>query len=282
MRLSKPDLKVEQQIHQAGLGLINIFGEDLFDFIDNSLKTKLGTRWLLDLQKTDYRYQSGNFKDPSNLLKDIIRNSSSPLRGPLREVIPQKESVAFYSRLQVVLDDRNEWVHHQINATEESLKILALNISPIAKKLDLATINECDFLIDLISLGVAVPFDSTDELPLLKEVADLNPGVVTPIVSEEDWRIGDRVDEGFLDHSYTLLLSGSVKDRKTGKLLEEANRSHGSRVSKLLLERKPSGGRLRITPGGIIAGYFEEHWGYIAQIQSGEWFPSHLDEKPIS
>lgn len=90
IRLSKPNLEIEQQIHQAGIGLINIFGEDLFRFIDNELNISRGTRWLLDIQKSDFRYQSGNFKDPSVLLKDIIRNSSSPFREPLRKIAPQK------------------------------------------------------------------------------------------------------------------------------------------------------------------------------------------------
>ena len=277
IRISKPDLKIEQQIHQAGIGLINIFGEDLFSFIDNSLKISSGTRWLLELQKSDFRYQSGNFKDPSVLLKDIVRNSSSPFRDPLRIVISPKESVAFYSRLQIILDDRNEWVHHQINATEETLKILAMNISPIAKKLSLQTLAECNFLIDMITPEIPILFDDSAGQLVSEESSILISETAALTINEKGWAIGDRVDDNFLDYSYTLLLSGSVKDRKSGNFLEEVNVSQGKNLSLMLLERKPSGGRLRITPEGIIAGYFEDHWGYIAQVVNVDWFPSHLD-----
>jgi hypothetical protein len=276
IRISKPDLSIEQQIHQAGIGLINIFGEDLFDFIDESLKSSLGLRWLLEVQKSDFRYQSGNFKDPSILLKDIIRNSSSPFRAPLRQMVPQKESVSFYSRLQIILDDRNEWVHHQIKATEESLKILAMNISPIARRLSLPILAECDYLVDMITLGISFPFDEASEQSISAQAPNSIPEITKSSINDKGWEVGDRIDENFLEHSYALLLSGSVKDRKSGNLLENVNETHGKRVSLMLLDRKPSGGRLRITPGGIIAGYFEEHWGYIAEVNATEWFPSHL------
>jgi hypothetical protein len=277
IRISKPDLKIEQQIHQAGIGLINIFGEDLFRFIDKELSISRGPRWLLDIQKSDFRYQSGNFKDPSVLLKDIIRNSSSLFREPLRKIVPQKESVAFYSRLQVILDDRNEWVHHQVIATEENLKTLALNISPIARKLSLETLEECNFIIDIISPEISTLQDDASDQSVSEELPIFEVNELVTNISEEGWTIGDRIDENFLDFSYTLLLSGSVKDRKSGSLLEEVNESFGKNVSQMLLERKPSGGRLRITSGGIIAGYFDEHWGYIAQVTDTEWFPSHLN-----
>lgn len=276
IRISKPDLSIEQQIHQAGIGLINIFGEDLFGFIDESLKASVGLRWLLEIQKSDFRYQSGNFKDPSILLKDIIRNSSSPFRQPLRQIVPQKESVSFYSRLQIILDDRNEWVHHQIKATEESLKILAMNICPIAKRLSLPILAECNYLVDMITLGISIPFDDTSEQSISDKSSNSITEVTTSLIDEKGWKVGDRIYENFLEHSYALLLSGSVKDRKSGNLLENVNDAHGKKVARMLLDRKPSGGRLRITPGGIIAGYFEEHWGYIAQVTTIEWFPSHL------
>ena len=277
IRISKPNLEIEQQIHQAGIGLINIFGEDLFRFIDNELNINRGARWLLDIQKSDFRYQSGNFKDPSVLLKDIIRNSSSPFREPLRKIVPQKESVAFYSRLQIILDDRNEWVHHQIIATEETLKTLALNISPIARKLGLETLEECNFIIDLISPEVSTLYADSPDQWVAEEISIIDAKELLTNINEKGWAVGDRVDENFLDFSYTLLLSGSVKDRKSGKLLEEVNDSYGKSVSQMLLKRKPSGGRLRITSEGIIVGYFDEHWGYIAQVVNNEWCPSHLN-----
>jgi len=43
-----------------------------------------------------------------------------------------------------------------------------------------------------------------------------------------------------------------------------------------MIARKPSGGRLRITSDGIVAAYFEDHWGYIATVTPEQWFPDHL------
>lgn len=192
IRLSKPNLEIEQQIHQAGIGLINIFGEDLFRFIDNELNISRGTRWLLDIQKSDFRYQSGNFKDPSVLLKDIIRNSSSPFREPLRKIAPQKESVAFYNRLQIILDDRNEWVHHQIIATEETLKTLALNISPIARKLGLETLEECNFIIDLISPEVSTLYADSPDQWVAEEISIIDAKELLTNINEKGWAVGDR------------------------------------------------------------------------------------------
>jgi hypothetical protein len=276
IRISIPDLQVEQQIHQAGLGLINLFGEDLFRFIDEALSIRNGKKWLLELQKTDFRYQSGNFKDPSTLLKDIIRNSNSPFRGPLKDVITQKDSVQFYNRLQIILEDRNDWVHHQVQVSEETLKTLAMNIAPIATRISLSVLDECNMLINLIDFDSPPLFDdaASDSSSPLSSSGQSSPSIQK--ANGEEFSVGERINDEFLDHSYTLQLSGSVKDRKSGLLLEELRGSAGKTFGKLLLERKPNGGRLRVTAEGIIAGYFDEHWGYIATTSPQNWFPSHL------
>jgi hypothetical protein len=44
----------------------------------------------------------------------------------------------------------------------------------------------------------------------------------------------------------------------------------------LLIARKPSGGRLRITPEGSIAAYFGDSWGFLAKVTPVTCFPGHL------
>ena len=283
LRIVKPDLKIEQQIHQTGIGLINLFGEDFFNYVDRGLSETHGKRWFLDLQKADFKYQNSNFKDPSNLLKELIRNSGSIFRIPLRNDINQKDSVGFYNRLNVVLVERNEWVHHQINATEERLKSLIMIISPIASKLRLPIEVELDFLLDIIAPETDVIADGTDEELFSDQDTNFNGSIENTLPEQifndpdekSGLRIGDQIDEKFLDHSYSLLLSGSVKDRRSGILLHEVN-PLAVNVGSKLLERKPTGGRLHITKSGLIAAYFEDHWGYVFEVDASHWFPGHL------
>ena len=110
MRLAIPNLDQEEQIHQTGIGLINLLGVDLFYSINMDLEVVEGIDWLTKYRKSSLVYLNYNFNDPSNLLKELLRVSSSPLRNPIRKVIPAKENVVFFNRLQVILDDINDWI----------------------------------------------------------------------------------------------------------------------------------------------------------------------------
>ncbi len=84
MRLAVPDLHQEEQVHQTGVALINLLGVDLFKFINSSLENSDGTDWLTTYRKSNLVYANYNFIDPSNLLKELLRVSTSPLRKPIR------------------------------------------------------------------------------------------------------------------------------------------------------------------------------------------------------
>ena len=99
MRLAIPNLDQEEQIHQTGIGLINLLGVDLFNSINLELEAVEGVDWLTRYRKSSLVYLNYNFNDPSNLLKELLRVSSSPLRNPIKKVIPAKEIVAFFNRL---------------------------------------------------------------------------------------------------------------------------------------------------------------------------------------
>ncbi len=278
MRLAIPDLGQEGQIHQTGIGLINLLGIDLFLAINQSLERTDGIDWLTKYRKTSLVYQNYNFNDPSNLLKELLRVSTSPLRRPIKEEVAQKDILPFFNRLQIILDDRNDWVHHNSNFTRENLKTLVLNIYPIAEKLGLQMIDECDFLLSrLDGIEPDVPqvedpivasSDSSSESELVKGIQEL--------ISNLDLEVGSLIEGKFLEYSYVLHLTGEIRNRKTNELLSVLKPDLAATLGGVMIARKPSGGRLRVTSEGIVAAYFEDHWGYIATVTPEQWFPDHL------
>jgi hypothetical protein len=278
MRLAIPDLDQEGQIHQTGIGLINLLGIDLFDSINKNLEISDGVDWLTKYRKTNLVYLNYNFNDPSNLLKELLRVSTSPLRKPIKEKIEQKQIVAFFNRLQVILDDRNDWVHHNSTFTRENLKTLILNIYPVAEKLGLVMIEECDFLLSKLD-GIEPDVPQMDNPIVASTVSTTEPELVKgiqEIVSNSDLQVGELIEGKFLDYSYVLHLTGEIRNRKSNELLSELKPNFAVAIGTLMVARKPSGGRLRITSEGIVAAYFEDHWGYIATVTPEQWFPDHL------
>ncbi len=278
MRLAIPNLDQEEQIHQTGIGLINLLGVDLFNSINLELEAVEGVDWLTKYRKSSLVYLNYNFNDPSNLLKELLRVSSSPLRNPIRKVIPAKEIVAFFNRLQVILEDRNDWIHHNSIFTSENLKTLILNIYPVGEKLGLSLVTECDFLLSKLD-GVEADLPQIED-PIVastKSESDSEwTSEVQKVVSESERAVGELVEDKFLEFSYVLHLTGEIRNRKNNQLLSEANPGSAASLGTVLIARKPAGGRLRVTSNGILAAYFEDHWGYLAKVSPDQWFPDHL------
>ena len=278
MRLAIPDLDQEGQIHQSGIGLINLLGIDFFEVLNESLEGTDGIDWLTKYRKTSLVYLNYNFNDPSNLLKELLRVSTSPLRKPIRAKVEQKEIVAFFNRLQIILDDRNDWVHHNSVFSRENLKTLILNIYPVAEKMGLTLIQECDFLLSKLD-GIQQDVPQLDD-PI---VAASNPDAdsewvkgIQDVISNSELAVGELIESKFLDFSYILHLNGEIRNRKTNELLSELNPEFSTKLGTLMIARKPSGGRLRITNEGLLAAYFEDHWGYLASVTPEQWFPDHI------
>jgi hypothetical protein len=278
MRLALPDLNQEEQLHQTGIALINLLGMDFFRFINTELERIEGKNWLTTYRKTNLIYANFNFIDPSNLFKELLRVSTSPLRKPIRESIPTKDSVAFFNRLQIILDDRNDWVHHNSKFSSEQLKTLILNIYPVCDKLNLELKLECDFLLSKLD-GIVPDVLQVDD-PIVAESESKIPSKLVEslkdIIPKNEMPIGALIDSDFLEFSYVLHLTGQVRNRKTDELLIDVNPKNADSLGALLISRKPNGGRLRVTRNGIIAAYFEDHWGYIATVTPDQWFPEHL------
>jgi len=278
MRIAIPDLKQEEQVHQTGIALINLLGMDFFKFINSELEKTDGKDWLTTYRKSNLVYANYNFIDPSNLLKELLRVSTSPLRKPIKDCVSAKDSVAFFNRLQIVLDDRNDWVHHNSKFSSEHLKTLILNIYPLCNKLNLELKLECDFLLSKLD-GVIPDISQVDD-PIVAESESKNPSKLVEslqnLIAKDEVSVGDLIESDFLDFSYVLHLNGQIRNRKTEELLSDLNPKNADSIGALLISRKPNGGRLRLTRNGIIAAYFEDHWGYIATVTPEQWFPDHL------
>jgi hypothetical protein len=275
-RIAIPDLAVEEQVKACGIGLIALLGSDLYHFINTSLNERNGKNWLEQLLAKMIGINSLNLNDASTLFKTILRPDYPLLRDKLREAINFKiEKVQrqdFYNRLASILEDRNQWVHNNVKGTPVNLLELVLDIEFIGKRLDLELVDECR----LIRL-------SMQEMPAMTEQNQAFSQPISQVVDEikelaitEEKAIGAEIEDGFLDHSYTLQLSGEIRDRKTDQLLSQVIGNRAEAVGTLFLARKPSGGRLKITASGEIAAYFDGKWGYLARVSGQDWFTGHL------
>lgn len=278
MRLAIPDMSQDGQIHQTGLGLINLFGSDLFTFLNKELENTEGVDWLTKYRRTNLIYQNYNFVDPSNLLKELLRVSTTPLRKPIKNIVPQKDLVAFFNRLQVILEDRNDWVHHNSVFTKENLKTLILNLYPVVQRMKLDLLTECDYFLPILD-GVEPDVPQTSE-PIVAASGGSDESewikTIQSVIPDNEPVVGELIEGQFLEFSYVLHLTGEIRNRRSNELLSELNPDAASSVGTLLIARKPSGGRLRITAEGIVAAYFEDHWGYLATVSAEKWFPDHL------
>ena len=155
---------------------------------------------------------------------------------------------------------------------------MILNIYPLAKKLDLLLIEECDFLLERLD-GIEPDVPQTDDLIVAATTSEPQSAWVKGIqevVSINEQTIGELIEGKFLDFSYILHLSGEIRNRKTNELLSEILPIFAMNLGTVLISRKPSGGRLRVTSDGVLAAYFEDHWGYLGKVNPEQWFPEHL------
>ena len=277
IRIAVPTLEVETLVHSAGMGLINCLANDLFGFINTKVSRELGPNWLADIQARDLSLKSINYRDPSLLFNHLTLPTHpeirSILRKPLNAVIPKNNQKDFYDLLEHILGERHLWFHRQIEATPDQLKDLAVSVNKVAFAVDgLQVVRECQSVLDL--------FQPKESQTLQAEIeSETAPEVVQAIqnVSDgEELGIGTAIEGPFLPFSYTLTMAGVIRDRKADVQLDAVNKELAASLGALLIARKPSGGRLRITKEGIISAFFGDEWGYLARVTPDKWFPGHL------
>ena len=270
-RVALPDLNIPTQVNSTGCGLINVFASDLFDFIDKGLKKSKGQNWLTEMQIQSVGADL-NYRDPSVLLKELAHKGGSPLRAPITALVPQANWKDFYKRIDDLLGERHLWVHNSITADAEQLKSLAVLVSKVSWTLELSVVQECQAILDHITPDeTEVAVEAPEPIAAASEIA----AELGRFTSDDETPIGTPLSGPFVSHSYTLHVNGSVRDRATDELLGDLI-SDGDTIGALLLARKPSGGRLRITAQGDVAAYFGDSWGFIAKVTPKTWFPEHL------
>lgn len=274
MRVVVPDFENEFQINQAGVGIINLLTHDLFDFIDSGLTKLLGPTWLNEMLAEESNSTELNFRDPSILLKDLGRKTHASLRLPINQKVTKDEVYDFYNQLSDIHGERHLWVHQEIKATKKQLIYLVQMINRVATILELPVKTECEYLLTDAQGEVAVTKYSADSQEAFKEKSEL-VSAIQNLTKDDVSQVGTAIAGPYLEHSYTLYLNGEIKDREAGTLLS-ASRNNASLIGALLLARKPSGGRIRVTKEGVLAAYFEDHWGFLAQVEPENWFEGHI------
>lgn len=271
-RIAMPNLDIPTQVNSAGSGLINVFAADLFEFIDNSLSKTKGKNWLVEMQIQNVGADQ-NFTDPSVLLKELVQKGQSPLRAPVSALVPPANWKDFYKRLEDLLGERHLWVHNSIKADADQLKALCILVSKISWTLELPVVRECQALLDHITPEAE---EEIEEAPEPTEAASEIVSELGKFTSDDEASVGSPLAGPFTSHSYTLHMNGSVRDRSSDALLEDVIEG-GNTLGALLIARKPSGGRLRVTPAGEVAAYFGDSWGFLAKVEPKVWFPGHLE-----
>ena len=269
-RLRKPDLINTSEVHAYGISLINLFSSDLFEFIDLNLIKSEGNTWLQDNKVKDLKFAEVNLKDPSSLLKELTRNGQSILRKPINYFVNKAQLRDFYDCLDDVLSSRNAWMHNEIDPNSKTLEDLVIVIKRIAWLLELSVIRECDSILNLIH-----PAETEKVNPL--EIRVVEPVEIQTSLNEVEALVEIDSDR-FIAQSYTLHLSGSIRDRKTDTLLE-SQVSDAREFGSQLLAKKPSGGRLKVTKEGEIACFQDEKWVFLAKVEPDQWFSGHLGAK---
>ena len=286
-RISIPNLDDPIQISMAANNVLTLFGIDLSNKVETSMISLLGDGWLTGIADQNEKYKNFNVHDMTAVLKDLTRNGQSVLRLPLLQHIEKREIPAFFNALDDVLGERNAWVHRQVNSDASEFCDLVQTILTASRYLELEIVKECENLLskkDQLPHQVVVP--SVEESlamvePVILIMNEPTPDIpVAPIQTStsdrEPYAIGTPIALPMLSHSYVLRLNGAIEDRATGKSLSEVNPKSAVAYSILLLSRKPSGGRIRITKGGILCAFIDDNWGFLAQIDAANWFPGHL------
>ena len=271
LRINSPNWNLATQINQTGIGVINLFTGDLFDIINQNLIALLGTDWQSQMQSENGEAALSNFLDPSVLLKDLGRKINPTLRLPLNSKVLSSNHFQFYNLLDDIHGERHLWIHQEIEPTRKNLQSLLKLIASVSEFLELEVGKECKFLLESADLPVA----KTPEVELDSKSSLLAKSDSQNASGEKLDEIGLLVTGPYLDHTYTLHLSGEIRDRDTNVLLSDVN-PNSEEIGTLLISRKPTGGRIRLMPTGILAAYFDDHWGYLAKVEEPKWFPGHL------
>ena len=283
IRIQKPNLQDHLQISMCATSLLMIFGDDLASKIDGEMSALVGENWLLSLAQSNQHYRNFNLKDMSSLLKDLTRNGQSALRFTLLTKLNDREKREFFGALDDVLGERNAWIHRQVDGTVEAFEDLVATIRVASVYIDLPIVNECDYLRRATNNSSVIGKQELNQLtPDIANTIGEVERVPEKALDEElenaegEFEYGSPITGKMLAHSYVLRVNGQIENRANGENLSSHHAEFASSLGALLLTRKPQGGRIRITPDGLLCAFINDGWGYLAKVQSENWFPGHI------
>jgi hypothetical protein len=113
--LNFPNAKNEGQLRLLILDAFILLGESMGNHYDIKLRPILGNNWLKDLarDRKDYGY---NLIDPDWVLKEPLRNSTSPTRLTL------PKGQGFYNKINLLAKTRNAYFHNQAECNIENVR----------------------------------------------------------------------------------------------------------------------------------------------------------------
>ena len=276
-QLPKISLAEPYGVLSAALVIICHFSDTLLYAVNRGLTELYGDHWQRKLQNDGLLPHDFNSRDPQAVLKELARNGSSQFRLPLNTQISREDLLFFYNGLDDLLGERNAWVHRQLSESLDELQDLATtstNLLKVCKK----EFNYSDWILELLDTmkspgEISVEVKTEDHVVSTK----VNEGEESKLeqVQRVKLSIGDAVTARFLTHSYVVGENGDVLDRVTGVRLSQFNSDYQKSLKETLMNLK-IGSRLRLTSEGQLCSFFEDHWGYLAEISATEWFPNHL------
>lgn len=286
IRIQKPNLQDHLQISMCATNLLMIFGDDLASKIDVEMSALVGENWLPSLAESNDNYKNFNLKDMSALLKDLTRNGQSALRFTLLKELNDRERRDFFGALDDVLGERNAWIHRQVDSTAGAFKDLVSTIRVAGVFINLPIVIECDYLRSVTNDSSVI--GKQEVLKVIPNIANA-VGKVEKIQKieldkelqnvENEFEYGNPITGKMLAHSYVLRVNGEIENRANGENLKSHHAEFALSLGALLISRKPQGGRIRITPDGLLCAFINEGWGYLAKVHSDNWFPGHLDSQ---
>jgi hypothetical protein len=261
----------------AAFVLISHFSDSLYLEIDTGLRKLYGEHWIKKFQNENLLTHEFNSRDPQSILKELARNGASQFRLPLNSRIERENLARFYDGLDDLLGERNAWVHRQLSEDISELKDLAETASALLKMCTL-DFDYALWLSELLTVEQITTVQSSERYVDLtvnmtpEEAEDSND---MNKVQKVQLSHGDAVTARFLTHSYVVGEGGDVIDRTTGVRLSQFNSGYQKKLVPLISDLR-SGSRLRLTAEAQLCSFFDDHWGFLADISPEEWFPNHL------
>lgn len=276
--LPRVELHKPYGVFSAALVVISHFSDSLYSQISKGLTTLYGDNWRKKLKDDEILPKEFNFRDPQAILKELARNGASHLRLPLNAQISRDKLSYFYDGLDDLLGERNAWVHRQLAENLPELKDLAKTTSELLTACSIP-FNYVGWIEELLTFDViedpsSISTESSAEQIVLQDDFQ-KTRILGQDIDQVELRIGDPVSSRFMTHSYVVEPLGDISDRNTGVKLSEFNSVYQN-VLQVLLSDLKIGSRLRLTQEGQLCSFFEDHWGYLAEISPLEWFPNHL------